>query len=168
LITSANLICKRSVFNKVKFDETLYPGEDPKFISDAKKAGLKVACSPDIIVYNKRREDVISFTKQIYLYGFTRPKKESFSETLKTPFFLVPSAFVIYVLFSPFLYMLHSLLLIPLYIYIGLTILCSFYEAIKNKNTKIVLILFWLFPVLHISYGLGFIFGTLKRMWSKK
>ena len=34
-LTSANLICRRKVFPKVMFDEKLWPGEDPKFISDA-------------------------------------------------------------------------------------------------------------------------------------
>ena len=57
MITSANLICKKEVFKKVQFDESIYPGEDPKFISDARKAGLKVAYSPDdgkyLVIYQQ-------------------------------------------------------------------------------------------------------------------
>lgn len=57
-LTSANLICKKSVFDKVKFESSLFPGEDPKFISDSKKQGFRVAYSPEIIIYHRRRADL--------------------------------------------------------------------------------------------------------------
>lgn len=167
MLTSANLICKQKVFKKVRFDETLYPGEDPKFISDAIAAGFKVAYSPDIIVFNKRRDDMLSFTKQMFNYGFTRPKKESLFETLKTPFFLVPPAFVIYLLMTPFLFFVNYMALWPIYTYIIVNLLASLYESIKNKNMKLFFIMPILFAVVHVGYGFGFILGTLKRLRGK-
>lgn len=167
MLTSANLICRQKVFKKVRFDETLYPGEDPKFISDAIAAGFKVAYSPDIFVYNKRRDDIISFIAQMFNYGFTRPKKESLLETLKTPFFLVPPIFVIYLLMAPFLFFLTTMTLWPIYAYVIVNLLASLYETIKNKNILAFFLMPLLFTIVHIGYGSGFILGTLKKLKEK-
>lgn len=164
MLTTANLICKKSVFKKVNFDEHIYPGEDPKFISDALKAGFRVAYSPEITVYNKRRTNIASFIKQIFSYGFTRPKKENLKETLKKPFFLVPSFFLIYLLLLPSLFLINKHALFPIYCYIFINIFFSLYESLKNKKFYLIFILPWLFLVIHITYGLGFIFGTLNKL----
>src|SRR3989338_2426548 len=95
-LTSANLICKKEVVEKIKFDESLFPGEDPKFISDVKNKGYRVAYSPSFILYHKRRPSLISLSKQMFNYGKVRPKKEPLTTTLKNPFFFVPSLFLLY------------------------------------------------------------------------
>ncbi len=87
-LTSANLFCRKKVLEKIKFNPALFPGEDPDFIERAKKAGFKVAYSPKIIVYHRRRGTPKELIKQIFNYGKTRPKKESIFKTLKKPFFL--------------------------------------------------------------------------------
>lgn len=98
-LTSANLICRKKVVEKVRFDENLFPGEDPKFISDAKKNRFKIAYSPEIVVYHKRRSNFKDFVRQMFNYGKVRPKKENFFETLNKPFFLIPSIFFVYLFF---------------------------------------------------------------------
>lgn len=169
-LTSANLVCKRRVFEKTMFDEKLYPGEDPKFISDAKKAGFKIAYSPNIIVYNKRRSNIFELAKQIYKYGKTRPEKENILETLKKPFFIIPSLFVIY-LFLILFYLdyiaitknsLNVLFFIPLIIYIFMIILFSFIGMIKTKKSLSIFLIPLIYITIHISYGAGFLISTLK------
>lgn len=162
-LTSANLICKKRVLNKIKFDENLWPGEDPKFISEAKKAGFKVAYSPDIAVYNKRRKNSAELAKQIFNYGFTRTRKESINETIKKPFFLIPSLFVIYLLMVPTLLLLNSLSLIPIIIYLILIVFFSFYETIKNNDIKPIFLIPYIFLIIHFSYGIGFLFGLISK-----
>ncbi len=162
-LTSANLICKKHVFKKIKFDENLWPGEDPKFISDAIQSGFKVAYSPKIYVYQKRRANFKELFKQIFNYGFTRTKKESLKETLKKPLFLVPSIFVIYLALLPTLILLHFALLIPFILYILLNIIFSFYESVKNKNIKSLLLIPFLFFAVHLAYGAGFIYGIMTK-----
>lgn len=100
-LTSANLICRREVFAKVHFDETLYPGEDPKFITDARAAGFKVACVPDIVVFNRRRADPFALWKQIANYGLTRVQKETPGELLRRAPFFVPAMLAVYLLVLP-------------------------------------------------------------------
>ncbi len=162
-ITSSNLICKRKVFEKIFFDENLWPGEDPKFISDAIKAGFKVAYFPEIIVYNRRRNSLDGLIKQIFGYGLTRPKKERFIETLKKPLFLIPSLFILYLAFLPTLFLLNSALLYPLLLYLILNILFSFYSSFKNKDFFAFFLLPFLFLIIHLSYGLGFFCGLLSK-----
>src|SRR3989344_371954 len=163
MLTSANLVCRKHVLKLVKFDEKLYPGGDPKFISDAKKKGFKIAYSPEIIAYNKRRTNIKDFFIQNFKYGMVRPKKESFVETLKHPFFLIPSLFLIYLLILIPLIIINKLFLIPAIIYVSTNILFSAYESIKNKDPLTIFTLPIIFLAIHLSYGAGFLYGMIKK-----
>ena len=177
-ITSANLFVRKHVMNKVSFDTNLFPGEDPKFIEDAKEAGFRVAYCPDFVVYHRRRPTITGFTKQIFNYGKVRPKKESLSKTLKHPFFLIPSLFVIYLafliinsLFNPIITggfigvdkFNSNILFIPLLLYIALAIIFSFIDSVDNKDFKAVFVLPFIYLLIHLSYGIGMIRGYVKR-----
>lgn len=178
-LTSANLICKRSVIDKVKFDSNLWPGEDPKFISDAKRCGFKIAYSPDIIIYHRRRPTIRSMVKQFFNYGKVRPAKEKFVETLKMPFFLVPSLFFIYLLGLIGHVILNPtitggiigmgkngklVLAVPLLFYVLLAIFFSINDSVTNKNLKAVFVLPFIYPLIHLSYGAGMIWGYLEKL----
>ena len=172
MLTSANLFCKKEVMKKIQFDPKLFPGEDPKFIEDAKKEGFKVAYSPDLILYHKRRETIRAMIKQISSYGRTRTNKESFIETLKKPFFLIPLLFCIYLFFLVIFIFLeifkinlipNFILFFPLGLYFILDLFFSIYESVKNKDLKAIFLLLFIFPLIHISYGMGMIKGYLKN-----
>ncbi|MEK6855017.1 MAG: glycosyltransferase [Nanoarchaeota archaeon] len=163
-VTSANLSCRKRVFKKVLFDENIYPGEDPKFIADSIKAGFKVMYSPDIFVYHRRRGNTKELSKQIFNYGSTRPIKEGFSESIKKPLFLIPSIFVIYLAFFSFLSLLSIFFVLPLLAYILLQIIFSIYEGIKNRDLLSVVILPFIFFIIHIMYGIGFLYGSFFNM----
>ena len=164
-ITSANLICKRKVFEKVLFDEKIYPGEDPKFITDVKENGFRVAYSPSILVYNKRRGNLLAFVKQIFYYGFMRPKTNNFLNLIKKVQFVVPSAFLVYLLSLPLLVSINTLFWVPLTLYLILSLLFSFLESIKNKDALAIILLPLLFFIIHISYGLGFILSAIIKVF---
>lgn len=185
MLTSANLFCKRKVFDRIKFNPKLYPGEDPDFISKAGKYGFKVAFSPDLVIYHKRRQTLSELARQIYNYGVVRPKKESFAETLKMPFFLVPSLFLFYLAFLA-TYLIFNLEItgsvvgasgvrsldfffsLPLFIYIGLSILFSFYNSVINRDLKAFSMLPLIYLAIHLSYGFGFIKGTFENIFVKR
>lgn len=169
-LTSANMVCKKSIFKSISFNPKLWPGEDPAFISEAKEHGFKVAYSPDIFVYHRRRASIKSLAKQIYSYGKTRPVKEGFIETLKRPYFLVPSAFLIYllaiILLTIFSYT-RLIIYFPLILYILLSFYTSLYISIREKSFLSILLLPIIFLTIHISYGLGIISGLVKRALPK-
>ncbi len=163
-LTSANLICRSKVTKKVKFNEDLYPGEDPNFIKESIKKGFKVSYSPDIIVYQRRRPSWKGFAKQIFFYASARPKKESFTETLKMPAFLVPSFFVIYLVLLPYLFGINWLFVLPLGCYVVLSFCFSAYESLKNKDPLAIFFLPFLFLTIHLSYGVGFLYGVATKL----
>lgn len=167
-ITSANLVCKRRVLKKIKFDKNIYPGEDPKFIDEAKRAGFKIAYSPNIYVYHKRRRNFKDLIKQIFSYGMTRPQKEDLLETIKKPLFLIPSIFVIYLALLPTLALVNYILLFPILLYIISSLSFSLYESLRNKDPLALFLLLPLFFSIHISYGTGFIYGTIKNGTKKR
>ena len=177
-ITSANLFVRKQVMDKISFDTNLFPGEDPKFIEDVKEAGFRVAYSPDFVVYHRRRPTVKGLIKQIFNYGKVRPKKESFFRTLKRPFFLIPSLFVIYLavliissLFNPVITggvigvdrPILNFLFIPLALYIVLAIIFSFIDSVNNKDFKSLLVLPFIYLLIHLSYGIGMIWGYMRK-----
>ncbi len=172
-LTSANMLCRKEVFKKVKFDPRLWPGEDPDFISNAKSQGFKVAYSPEIFVYHRRRKNFSELAKQIFSYGKTRMFKESFSQTLKRPYFLVPPLFLIYLILISF----YSLLLLtflnisnyttviyfPFIIYILLSLFFSIFISISEKNFLALFLLPIIFLAIHLSYGAGILYGLFKK-----
>jgi GT2 family glycosyltransferase len=81
------MFCKREVMKKIKFDTTLWPGEDSKFVAESKKQGFKIAYNPDLIIYHRRRPTLKALIKQIFNYGRVGPLREKFSDTIKRPFF---------------------------------------------------------------------------------
>jgi cellulose synthase/poly-beta-1,6-N-acetylglucosamine synthase-like glycosyltransferase len=184
-LTTAVMFCKKDVFKTVKFDENIFPGEDSKFVIDAKKAGLKVAYSPDLIVYHRRRPTIKKFVKQIFNYGKFSPLKGHFSEIIKKPFFLAPSVFLVYfialilvIIIKPLLifnmlgffyrpFSFASLLFVPLLLYIVLDLLFSVYESLKNKHLIATIFLPFIFPIIHMSYGAGMIYGHLRKFKKK-
>lgn len=167
-LSSANLLCRKEVMEKIKFDSKLFPGEDPKFIEDAKKQGFKVAYSPNIILYHRRRPTIKGLIKQIFNYGKVRPAKESFINTIKMPFFLIPSIFLIYLvglLIAIIIwYNINFLWFIPLIAYFSLDLLFSAYDSINKKDCKAILVLPFIYPIIHLSYGSGMIWGYLRKL----
>jgi len=185
-VTSANLFCKREVMGRVKFDTNLFPGEDPKFIEDLKKAGFKVAYSPELIVYHRRRPTMGLMIKQMFNYGKVRPFKEPFLQTIKIPYFVMPSLFFIYlivlfVLFGVnrsitgnainFNYLVFDkipyfsfITLFPLLLYVVIAMSFAAYDSVKNKDLRAFFVLPFIYPMIKLSYGAGMIYGYFKKV----
>jgi len=177
MLTSANMFCRKEVLKKIQFDTRLFPGEDPDFINKAQKIGFKIAYTPTIRVYHRRRPSFKTMIKQIYTYGKTRPEKESLRESLKHPFFIVPSVFLIYLVFLGILVLnwiilgtlginINSatfLLAIPLFTYLIINLILSVAISIKNLSLFSIILLPIIFLAIHLSYGYGFLISTIKN-----
>ncbi len=117
---------------------------------------------PELEVVYFVRNSLFTLYKQYFQYGLYKPlviKKVKEGLRLRH---LVPAFFVSYLLFLP-LSFLNLLYLMPLFLYIMLSFVVAL--AFKEK-TSIKLKSLFVFPVLHIAYGSGFIIG-LKKTWSK-
>jgi cellulose synthase/poly-beta-1,6-N-acetylglucosamine synthase-like glycosyltransferase len=162
-LTSANCFVKRNVMEKVKFNPALFPGEDPEFFYNVKKNGYKIAYSPNIVIYHRRRPNLKLFFKQFFKYGKVRVEKESIvGEKINLLFFL-PSSFLIYLILLPLLTWINKMFLIPIIIYLFIAIIFSLLYSIKRKNPLILLVLPFIYLIQHISYGSGLIKGLLNK-----
>ena len=163
-LTSAICFVKKDVFEKLKgFNLDLFPGEDPEFFYRAKKEGYKIAYYPEVFIYHRRRPNIQGLMKQFFNYGLTRVKKERALGNKINLLYLLPSLFIIYlILLLPLSLISAGLFLIPLQIYIILVLFSSVKQAIKFRDIEALIILPFIYPLIHLSYGIGLIKGLMK------
>ena len=164
-LTSANMFVKREVLEKIGgFNPDLFPGEDPEFLARAKLAGFKIAYSPEVVVFHKRRSTPGAFFRQLFTYGKTRLKKESMMKTSPGLIFFTPALFVVYLAFLLPLALMSRFFLIPLSIYLGVAFVFSGWISIKNKDPLAVLLVPAMFLLLHVAYGCGMIAFVVRKL----
>jgi len=156
---------KRSIFNEVGFFDTdMIRNQDDEFHYRAKSRGKKIYLNPEIRSFYRPRSTFGTLFQQYYQYGLFKPlvlKKVRSGMKIRH---LIPAGFVFYlfllIVFNPFYY-----LFIPLILYFQLDLLFSF----KSKGSIVKsLYMILIYPILHISYGSGFLKGLLLLWRGKK
>lgn len=155
---------KAEVFAKVGgFNEALGRTEDNEFHHRLTQAGYKICCMPDIISYQYIRASLPGMLKQKYSNGFWIGLTLKKYPRCLSLFHLVPMVFVLALLvcilfalagFNLFLFILTAMyLLFDMYITIN---------ALKSeKRCAHFVVLPFIFPALHIVYGIGTIVGII-------
>ncbi|HLC58162.1 MAG TPA: glycosyltransferase [Candidatus Nanoarchaeia archaeon] len=168
-LTSANCFIKRESFLKTTgFSPLLFPGEDPEFFTRIKKEGLRLAYSPELVVYHRRRANLKGFLRQFYKYGKVRCLKERLNKERVNFIFLAPMFFVFYIFAGGLLGLIvHNLFLMPILLYLLIDFIVSLWVGLNNGVHRIPL-LFVLFFLLHVSYGLGMIGYFLNKAFKGK
>jgi len=164
-LTSAICFIKKDVFKELKgFNLDLFPGEDPEFFYRAKKAGYKIAYSPNIFIYHRRRPNVRGLWKQFFNYGLTRVKKEKSLGNKINLLYLMPSLFIVYLAAFVLGFLLgYNYGYQILIVYVILTLSSSIKQVIKYEDFKSIFLLPFIYPLIHISYGLGLINGLIRK-----
>ncbi|MDO8460314.1 MAG: glycosyltransferase [Nanoarchaeota archaeon] len=162
-ITGANFTVRKKVFDVLDFDLSLYPADDVHFINMAKKKGFKIAYNPEMVVYHRRRANLKGLAKQVFDYGKVRPQTDFVGRIIKKPFFLVPSFFLLYLVFLPTLLLISRLFLLPLLAYFALDVVFSAYESFKHKSLLALVLLPFIFFIIHVTYGAGVLIGLVRR-----
>ncbi|MBU2019524.1 MAG: glycosyltransferase family 2 protein [Bacteroidetes bacterium] len=154
-----------AVFDKIGFfDEQLIRNQDDDFNYRVTKAGGKIYYEHDISLRYFVRGSFSSLWRQFYQYGYWKVFVNQKHKAVTTIRQLVPPLFAFYLL----LVVLTSLLQFgsfpsfrwPLYLYIILTLYFSYKTSLEKKVPFVGLI--QTFPILHVSYGLGY----LKGIWT--
>jgi len=152
-------VFRKEVFSQIGlYDESLVRNQDDEFCSRLTSSGRKVYISPSVksIYYVKATPSKLF--KQYFYYGLYKPMALNKVKTKIKIRHLVPFIFMIYLLSLPLAYM-FPLWFLPIILYI-LAISWNFLRAKLKVKSK--LYLFIIFPIIHISYGIGFILGILK------
>lgn len=157
-------VYNRKVFEKVGIlDEELIRNQDDEFHYRLNKAGFRIKMIHDLEITYYVRESLTALYKQYYQYGLYKPlviKKVSSSVRTRH---LIPALFVLY-LFSLPISFFSLFYLIPFVFYF---ILICFIFSKASVPLQSRFYLFLVFPILHFSYGIGFLNG-ISLLWKLK
>ncbi len=151
---------RRSAFDEFGlFDEQLVRNQDDEFNSRTKSLGGTIYQSSKISSEYYVRNSISKLFSQYFQYGLYKPlvlKKVKSALRIRH---LVPMFFVLYVVSLPLAF-IFPVYLVPLLLYL----VFDFYFSFNNRLTfaqKMSAML--VFPALHLSYGMGFLYGLFKK-----
>jgi len=156
---------KREVFDKIGyFDEDLIRNQDDEFNLRLIKSGGKILLVPEIVSYYYARDSLLKLWRMYFQYGYFKPLVVLKVGGVFTWRQLIPIVFISGVIISgllsfilkPFFWMF--LLLISTY---SLANLFFSFSLGLQKERRCIFFLPIAFPVIHFSYGLGYLKGIL-------
>ena len=153
---------KKSIFKTTGlFDIAFKRNQDDEFHYRAKSLGFKIYQHPDIKLHYHPRSNFSLLFKQYYQYGLYKPLVLQKIKSAVSIRHLIPALFVGYLLCIPISLALGFYVgLIPLLLYFLIDMLFTL-RSKKSINKMLAIML--VYPTLHISYGLGFIKGFIKK-----
>jgi cellulose synthase/poly-beta-1,6-N-acetylglucosamine synthase-like glycosyltransferase len=159
---------RREVFDRVGlFNENLVRGQDMEFNFRLKKAGGKTLLVPDIISYYYARSDLKSFWKHNWANGVWAILPFLYSPIIPVSWrHLVPVTFVVSLLITVVLGLLWVpffwLFLTILGSYVLVSLAASFQIAWREHDPRYLILMPFVFGMLHFGYGLGSLWGAIK------
>ncbi len=159
-LPSCNYISRKEISKK--YQEGFLTAEDSKFCFDIKKQGYKILYANDVVVFHHRRDTIKKHIKQMFIYGrdIAWLAKEEFS--FDKLYFSLLSLFVIGffggVVLSPFYPIIRIVFTFLMAIYFLIILSTSI-----HKNLKISISVSSISVATHFAYGIGFIYGLLKK-----
>jgi succinoglycan biosynthesis protein ExoA len=157
------ILCNLSISSQVfrafnGFDERLYPNEENELMVRMRKKGLVLVHDPNLAVYRSQRRTLAAFVRQIFGYGMGRGRQTLLGGVSSYGSF-VPVAFLLYLL-SLFL-VVKPVYYLPLLCYLVMDLLWAVAASFGVGRLRLAPLLFFLFPILHLSYGAGILRGIL-------
>lgn len=164
---------RREVFDKIGlFDEELVRNQDDEFNARMIKNGLRIVLIPDLECRYQARSNFRMLARMLYQYGLFKPLVNMKLKQVATLRQLVPLLLVIYSIGGGvFSFIWPSLL--PLYIlglgtYISFIILGGIKAYTSNKDLKLFPFSVITFPIMHLSYGWGYLQGIGRLLFRSK
>lgn len=168
---------KRTIFDKIGYfdEESPIVSEDSDINQRINDSGGKVYMNSDIIAYYYPRENFIGLAKLYFRYGGAKAGNMIKNRKPTTLRQFGPVIFVLMLLLSSVLCLMNGnffwiFLLISLP-YLTIDMLISLSSALLKKKIFLFFPLIITFPLIHVSYGFGFIYRLLYkpragRYWS--
>lgn len=156
---------RREVFQEVGlFDEKLIRNQDAELNYRILKAGGKIFMDPDIRSAYRARETLAKLWQQYFQYGYWKlrvilkhGRPGSWRQVVPALFASALIGLPAVGIFSSTVLKLWALMVIA---YLGFSFSFSV-RAVRNRGWRVSLALPAAFLVLHISYGIGFLWGVL-------
>jgi succinoglycan biosynthesis protein ExoA len=152
-------VFRKEVFIQIGlYDESLIKNQDDEFCSRLTRMGGKVFISPTVKSVYYVKDTPSKLFRQYFYYGLYKPLALNKVKSKIIIRHLVPFIFVIYLLSLPLAYV-FPLWLLPIVLYL-LIIGWNAISSTLNLKSKFYLVI--VYPLIHMAYGVGFIFGLLK------
>ncbi|MEP6914026.1 MAG: glycosyltransferase family 2 protein [Acidobacteriota bacterium] len=144
------------------FDEDLVRNQDDEYNYRLRKLGARILLASDVKSDYYSRTSLRSLWRQYFQYGFYKVRVMQKHVRQMQPRQFVPAAFVIALLagalLAPFNATVRGLWLAVVVTYAAATVAASIVTVGKSGSSNVGLVAV-AFPILHISYGLGFLTG---------
>jgi glycosyltransferase involved in cell wall biosynthesis len=163
---------RRDLFEQIGyFDEDLVRNQDDEFNARILKRGGRVRLLPDVLCYYYARGSIPQLSRMFYQYGAFKPlvaRKVGRVMTLRQ---LVPAGFVSALAGA----LLDGLFWRPAWlIALGIAalyacgVLASTARIVRSHGLRCAAALAVVFPVVHVSYGLGFVRGLRGGLFGRR
>jgi cellulose synthase/poly-beta-1,6-N-acetylglucosamine synthase-like glycosyltransferase len=165
-IHSCNFVARKSVVVEAGgWNEKYWPGEDTLMCLAIKRLGKKLIEASDVVVYHHRRPLFKPHLKQVSRFGEHRGFfAKKFPENSLRPTYIAPSVLVLSLITGLVLSFLLSffvyLTVLGIATYLTLSLIAA---ALQVRNVKLILLVWSGTIVTHITYGVFFLLGLIKR-----
>lgn len=165
-LIACNLAIRRSALDNTGlfFNETVIRNEENLLLEALGAMGIRMLYVPELFIYHERRKSAAELFLQIFHYGYGRAQQARRAPRTTSLLNLLPSALIIYIL-SVLICPNSRLYYYPLLIYVASGTIFSFGLGISARNFAHGFCALWLFPFVHMAYGLGFIRGIAPKPW---
>lgn len=151
---------KREIFETTGlFDTRLKRNQDDEFHYRARSMGFKIYQNSDIKLWYYPRTNWKGLFKQYYQYGLYKPlvlKKIKSGLSIRH---LIPSLFVLYLVFAILSSWYSPFVWLPFILYISLVLYFTTKAEVSPKARWLIPLVY---PGVHLGYGIGFIFGLFR------
>ena len=162
---------KREVFDKVGlFNEKLLRTEDNEMHYRIRQAGYKLSYDPEIVSYQYARNSLKKMIKQKFANGFWIGLTVKVCPGCISLYHLVPMAFVLAIIVTSIIAVLGFpiLSLIMWGLYWLFAFVSMVFSIVKDGFSFAMLLMPFIFLILHVSYGIGTIGGLFNFTRLKK
>lgn len=158
------------VFEQIGFfDEQLIRNQDDDFNFRVTQAGGKIWFEASISLKYYVRGNFSGLYRQFYQYGYWKVFVNQKHKSVTTMRQLVPPAFVLFLFLAPLLMLLGSFFLWgTLTVLAFYLLLAVYFGARKGDSFSEKTGIFQTFPILHFSYGLGYLYGMINFLLLRK
>jgi glycosyltransferase involved in cell wall biosynthesis len=157
---------RKAVFDRIGlFDEELIRNQDDEFNLRLLKQGGRILLLPDIVTNYYARSSLRKLWKMYFQYGYFKPLVLRKIGKVMTARQLVPGALVLslalFAVLAPWSELALQLGAFILTLYVAANITATLITVIRTRKAAAWLLPL-IFPVLHFSYGFGFLRGISR------
>lgn len=165
-LATCNLAFRANILKKNYFNPYFYANEENELLGRILAEGHVLGYCPDFFVYHHRRKNLSGYLRQIFKWGEGRTIHTLYRPAHFKVTFFIPLLFFFYL--ASFIWIHPLWYLIPLLLYAILDVGFTIFTFWKEKKPSLLIIMLWLFPITHITYAMGTVYGFFTFFKKKK